>query len=258
MVSQAGGMALKGALPVVHSFACFLSTRANEQIYNNSTEHTKIIYVGSLSGILPGGPGHSHQSVRDISALAAIPNLVLVEPSCEQEVEMLFDWCVNSNQGSSYIRLTSVPWPIKFSLPNNYKIKHGQGCILLPGKEICIIAYGPIPVSLAYESAKLANERLGISVKIINLPWLNYIDKAWIHEALNDCKLVISIDNHYREGGQGSRIGEILSENVESKIAFKRIAIDSIPACGTNEEVLEAHNLIEENVINIVKNFLDK
>jgi transketolase len=258
MVSQAGGMALKGALPVVHSFACFLSTRANEQIYNNSTEHTKIIYVGSLSGILPGGPGHSHQSVRDISALAAIPNLVLVEPSCEQEVEMLFDWCVNSNQGSSYIRLTSVPWPIKFSLPNNYKIKHGQGCILLPGKEICIIAYGPIPVSLAYESAKLANERLGISVKIINLPWLIYIDKAWIHEALNDCKLVISIDNHYREGGQGSRIGEILSENVESKIAFKRIAIDSIPACGTNEEVLEAHNLIEENVINIVKNFLDK
>ena len=49
MVSQAGGMALKGLLPVVHSFACFLSARPNEQIYNNATESTRIMYVGSLA-----------------------------------------------------------------------------------------------------------------------------------------------------------------------------------------------------------------
>jgi transketolase len=61
MVSQAGGMALRGLLPIVHSFACFLSTRPNEQIYNNATERSKVIYVGSLAGVLPGGPGHSHQ-----------------------------------------------------------------------------------------------------------------------------------------------------------------------------------------------------
>ena len=64
MVSQAGTMALSGLTPVVHSFACFLTTRPIEQIYNNSTEMTKVIYVGSLAGILPGGPGHSHQSVQ--------------------------------------------------------------------------------------------------------------------------------------------------------------------------------------------------
>ncbi len=58
MVSAAGGLALKGMLPVVHSFACFLTTRANEQIYNNATERRKIIYVGTLAGVIPGGPGH--------------------------------------------------------------------------------------------------------------------------------------------------------------------------------------------------------
>ena len=57
MVSQAGGMALEGLLPVVHSFACFLSTRPNEHIYNNATERRKVIYVGSLAGLLPSGPG---------------------------------------------------------------------------------------------------------------------------------------------------------------------------------------------------------
>ena len=51
MVSAAGGMALRGMLPVVHSFACFLTTRANEHIYNNATEQTKIIYVGTLAGV---------------------------------------------------------------------------------------------------------------------------------------------------------------------------------------------------------------
>src|SRR5688572_28962133 len=77
MVSMAAGMARRGALPIVHSFACFLAARPNEQIYNQCSEATKVVYVGSLAGLLPGGPGHSHQSVRDISALAAIPGLVL-------------------------------------------------------------------------------------------------------------------------------------------------------------------------------------
>ena len=86
MVSQAGAMALAGLLPVVHSFACFLSTRPNEQIYNNATEGTKVIYAGSLAGLVPGGPGHSHQSVRDISALGAVPGMSLIEPFTEAEV----------------------------------------------------------------------------------------------------------------------------------------------------------------------------
>src|SRR5207244_8769077 len=99
MVSQAGTMALAGLLPVVHSFACFLSTRPNEQIYNNATEGSKVIYVGSLAGIVPGGPGHSHQSVRDVSALGAMPGMALIEPFCEDEVRAAVDWAVHRARG---------------------------------------------------------------------------------------------------------------------------------------------------------------
>ena len=56
MVSQAGAMALAGLLPVVHSFACFLSTRPNEQIYNNATEGTKIIYAARWPGSYLAAP----------------------------------------------------------------------------------------------------------------------------------------------------------------------------------------------------------
>src|ERR1051326_2179794 len=66
MGSPAGGLALAGRLPVAHSFACFLSTRANEHIYNNATERTKIVYTATLAGVVPRGPGHPHQSGRRI------------------------------------------------------------------------------------------------------------------------------------------------------------------------------------------------
>ena len=82
MVSTAGGLARSGFLPVVNSFASFLVSRANEQIYNNACEKTKIIYACHFAGVLPAGPGKSHQSVRDISLLSAIPNIEIIQPSC--------------------------------------------------------------------------------------------------------------------------------------------------------------------------------
>ena len=48
MISMAGGIARMGLVPIVNSFASFLTARGNEQIYNNATETTKIIYIKSL------------------------------------------------------------------------------------------------------------------------------------------------------------------------------------------------------------------
>src|SRR5262249_30965896 len=109
MVSAAGGMALTGILPVVHSFACFLSTRANEHIYNNATERTKIIYTATLAGLVPGGPGHSHQSVRDISAVGSVPGLTAIEPCSEHEARLAIRWAVEENTASTYLRFVNVP-----------------------------------------------------------------------------------------------------------------------------------------------------
>ena len=70
MVSTAAGLARHGLLPVVNSFASFLASRANEQIYNQASERTKVVYALHYAGLIPAGPGKSHQSVRDISLLA--------------------------------------------------------------------------------------------------------------------------------------------------------------------------------------------
>ena len=73
MVSTAAGLARHGLLPVVNSFASFLASRANEQIYNQASEQSKVVYALHYAGLVPAGPGKSHQSIRDISLLGALP-----------------------------------------------------------------------------------------------------------------------------------------------------------------------------------------
>jgi transketolase len=241
MVSQAGGIALQGLLPIVHSFACFLSSRPNEQIYNNATEQEKIIYVGSLAGMLPGGPGHSHQAVRDIAALAAMPGMVLMEPSCEAEVGMLLNWAINENTGSSYLRLVSIPWAPPYTLPASYKPELGKGVALTKGKDIAIITYGLVMLSIAVEVARTLTTDHGISATVINLPWLNQVDAGWLAGELEKVKHCFVIDNHYRIGGQGDRIADAMLANGIQKTTLHRMALDQIPACGTNPEILQEH-----------------
>lgn len=244
MVSQAGGMALKGLLPVVHSFACFLSARPNEQIYNNASERTKIIYVGSLAGLLPGMPGHSHQAVRDIAALSAVPGLVLLEPCNEAELAMALDYCVNSAPESCYLRLVSIPCAVPYKLPPGYLLQPGKGVVLKDGRDGVIFAYGPVLLAQAYYAAQALSDRCDVDLKVVNLPWLNRLDAQWLQEAVSGCKWVFTIDNHYLTCGQGDMIISNLAElGLLRSLWVKKFGLCDIPLCGTNEEVLKAHRL---------------
>src|SRR2546426_473965 len=172
MVSAAGGMALRGLLPIVHSFACFLSTRANEQIYNNATERRKIVYTATLAGVVPGGPGHSHQSVRDISAIGSVPGLIAIEPACEQESRLAIRWAVEQNSASTYLRFVNVPLDLPYSVPASYALRAGCGVTLRAGTTAAIIGYGPVLLTQAWRAAD-ALAAQGVSAAEFNLPWLN-------------------------------------------------------------------------------------
>jgi transketolase len=243
MVSMAGGMALRGLLPVVHSFCCFLSSRPNEQIYNNATEKTKIIYVGSLAGLLPGGPGHSHQCVRDISSLAAVPGLILIEPSNEAEVGMALDFCVNQTSESCYLRLASIPCEIPYGLPAGYRLELGRGVVLRDGRDVVVFGYGPVVLSQVYRAAERLWEGKRIGVRVVNLPWLNRLDPEWLGETVSGCERVFTVDHHYVVGGQGDAILSALAQIEPRAPRGSKLGVRQLPVCGANEEVLRAHRL---------------
>jgi len=247
MVSQAGTMALAGLLPVCHSFACFLSTRPNEQIYNNATERSKVVYVGSLAGIVPGGPGHSHQSVRDISALGAMPGMALIEPFCESEVVAAVRWIVDDAPGSVYLRLVSVPWSLGFDPPSVEELVPGRGTVLRQGGDLVFVGAGPVMIGGAWRAADLLAAE-GVQAGVVAVPWLRDVDGAWLAEAAGEATIV-TLDNHYVSGGQGDAVlAALAAEAPEAAARVRKIGVTSIPKSGGNNEVLAAHGLDGEGI----------
>ena len=250
MVSAAGGMALRGMLPVVHSFACFLSTRANEHIYNNATEKKRIIYTATLAGVVPGGPGHSHQSVRDISAIGAVPGLVAFEPCSEKEARLAIRWAVEKNPDSTYLRFVNVPLDLPYTLPAEYALQVGRGVTLRPGKDVAVIGYGTVLLTNACKAAdELAGQ--GVSAAVIDLPWLNRIDDNWVRDALGGFAHIVTLDNHYLEFGQGVMVAAALARaGVRAEVT--PIGLKEIPACGSNADVLAYHGLDASSIARTV------
>lgn len=236
MVSQAGAMALAGLIPVCHSFACFMTPRAAEQVFNNASEGTKVLYHGSLVGLVPGGPGHSHQMVRDIALMGSVPGMSAVEPFCEQEARLLVDWAVRDADGPVYIRLVSPPWPLGFE-PPVLALEQGRGTVLREGAAGTFVCTGPVLVSQAWTAC----ETLG-DWGLVALPWLRGVDGAWLAEAAQGS--IVCLDNHVVPGGQGEEVLRAVAEAAPQEAhRITLVGVDRVPECGTNDEVLQAHGL---------------
>ena len=258
MVSVAGGLALQGLLPIVNSFGVFLSSRANEQIYTNATEDTKIIYVCHYGGLIPAGPGKSHQSLRDISLFGALPNCVVLEPCNALETKSLLNWCVNEARENCMLRLAISPSPETIILPDNYDVAIGRGTVLKDGGDAVIFGYGPVML----HEALLASDHLekqGISLKVVNMPWLNRVDERWLEDTSRQAKGIFVVDNHSPIGGLGASLLRtiIRSENLRN-IPFEHYAVQTFPACGTPMEVLRHHRLDGESLAQQIIQALEK
>jgi transketolase len=257
MVSTAGGLALQGYLPIVNSFGVFLASRSNEQIYNNSTENTKIIYVCHYAGLIPAGPGKSHQSLRDISLFGALPDCVILEPSNEVETRQALEWCVNEAQQSCMIRLVIGPSPRVIPVARDEQFGPGRGNVLNEGTDAVLFSYGPVMLNEALTAAECLGKQ-EISLKIINMPWLNRVDVEWLEESIGTCESVFVVDDHSRYGGLGdSLLNAFMSSETLRGRRLVKYAVDGNPACGTPTEVLAYHDLsgekIAEHVLQAIK-----
>ena len=194
--------------------------------------------------MLPGGPGHSHQSVRDISALGGVPGLDLIEPSCEREVALALDYAVNGTSTSTYLRLVSIPCEVPYELPADYALSPGRGVVVRGGSDAIVISYGPVLLAQACLAADIIGNKDGVDVQVVNLPWLNRVDRDWLRTVTDGFAHVFTLDNHYLSGGQGELLSSVFAESGLSTCArIIRFGLSDFPACGTNDEVLRHHGL---------------
>jgi transketolase len=236
LVSMAAGLARQGLLPVVNSFASFLASRANEQIYNQASEGTKVVYALHYAGLIPAGPGKSHQSVRDVSLLGALPNVAIVQPTNAEETLALLRWAVEHAEESVAIRLAIGPSPRRIELGAPSGI--GRGTVLRDGDGPPLLAYGPVLVHEALVAAETLTAR-GVELRVIAMPWLNRFDPDWLAEELGAQDDVFVLEDHAPVGA----LADALRRNLDSRTRVTAFGVEGWPACGTPPEALRAHGL---------------
>ncbi|HKY41598.1 MAG TPA: transketolase C-terminal domain-containing protein [Pyrinomonadaceae bacterium] len=243
MVSMAGGLALEGFLPVVNTFASFLSARANEQIYNNACEQTRIIYACHYAGLIPAGPGQSHQSIRDISLLGSLPNFVIVQPCNAAETHLVVDYAVNRCNDNCVLRLNIGPSPRIIELPSDYHLVEGRGVTLVDGGDAILFGYGPVMLNEALVAAQLLNDK-GFHLKVVNMPWLNRVDNEWMIDTIGEMKQIFVVEDHAPVGGLGDTLLNAGNQiGLWTNKTFRKFAVEGYPACGTPPEALNYHGL---------------
>lgn len=223
MVGVAAGLAMSGKIPFVYSITPFITSRCYEQIkidvcYNNA--NVKIIGVGS--GVSYGTMGSTHHSLEDIAIMSALPNMVIISPSDPTEVEEAVFAAVK-HKGPTYIRITLQSNPLNY---NRGDFKIGKARIVKKGRDCAIIATGEM-VGVALEAAEKLKKD-SINSYVVNMHTIKPIDKNLIEKLSEECKAIVSIEEHSVVGGLGSAVSSIISQNPKSRTRFKMMGFNDV------------------------------
>jgi transketolase len=239
MVSMAGTLSLSGYVPFVHSFATFLTMRATEQIFNNATEYTKIVYFGFLAGIVPSAPGFSHQAVTDVGIMSSIPGMRAFEPSCSSELRWAIDQAL-AHDGPSFIRMGGLA-PLAASPVNG----HAPGVERRTGTQVAFVTSGPLLGHEAMGAAEILSHN-GIEAAVFSYPEITAEPNPELVRRLADFSSIFVLENHNPANAKFRRIFDALAAHDSTKVL--RIGVDGIPANGQPVEVLEHHRLDAKSI----------
>lgn len=233
MVSMAGTLALSGHIPFVHSFATFLTMRATEQIFNNATEYSHIVYFGFLAGIVPSAPGFSHQAVTDVGIMSSIPGIRVFEPSCSEELAQVVEAALKY-KGPSYVRIGGLgPAPAVTPPANPAALVQRRA-----GTDLAFVTSGPLLTLEALSAADLLAQE-GIEAAVFSRPETTAEINPDDARRLAAMGQVIVCENHDPALANFHHISQALRAAGSPEPI--RVGVDGVPANGQPQEVLVHH-----------------
>lgn len=256
MVSVAAGLASCGKIPFAYTISCFLTMRAFEQIRNDvCLQKMNVKLVGIGAGFVYSNLGPTHHATKDIAIMRTLPYMTIFSPASPLEAKKVTAAAAQI-KGPVYIRLSTAGTPEVYK--EDYKFKVGEGITLRQGTDAAIIATGAI----VYEACQAADElkKLGIPVRLINMPTLKPLDKEIIIKAACDTRVILIVEEHTILGGLGSAVSEVILENINIPIKFKRLGLNGVfpEGYGTYQEMKEMNGLSKTDIIEAVKNLLNR
>ena len=246
MVGTAAGLAMRGKIPFVNSFAAFLAFRACEQVRLEAAYHrTNVKLVGSYAGISGGAAAGTHHSYEDMAVLRAMPNLVILSPADAVETWKA-TWAAYEHNGPVFLRVGRADTPQVYF--QDYDFEIGKAVRLRDGSDLTLIATGAGMVAGAVEAAKVLAEE-GIGARVLNIHTIKPLDREAITAAARETGAVVTVEDHNVVGGLGCAVAEAVLTTHPAPVVRVGLPDCFCETVGTFEEMLPEYGMDARAII---------
>ncbi len=246
MVGAAVGLGAMGKIPFASTFACFLS-RAYDQIRMAAISQANLKLCGSHAGISIGQDGPSQMGLEDLAMMRAIAGSTVFYPSDAVCAERLVALAAQT-PGIVYIRSSRPKTPILYSNDEEFQVG-GSKVLKSSDKDQATLVAAGVTLHEALK-ASLELESQGLSVRVIDLYSVKPIDQETLLKAARETQFLITVEDHYSEGGLGDAV---LGALASQPCRLHKIAVESLPRSGESAQLMDAFGLSAKSIVKKVK-----
>ncbi|HEX7017723.1 MAG TPA: transketolase [Patescibacteria group bacterium] len=246
MVGVATGLSSRGKIPVVSTFAAFL-TRAHDQIRMSQYAETNIKFFGSYAGVSLGKDGFSQMGLEDIALFRSMLNTTVLQPADAVSAYHLAQTAINQ-PGNVYLRTVREPTPLLYELDETFEVGGSKTLKHSSADKVTVIAAG----ITVHEALKAYGEllRQGISIRVIDLYSLKPIDHHTLERASIETQALITVEDHFPEGGIGEAVRSALPY---CQVPIYSLAVSKTPRSGLPQELLAYEEIDAAAIVKKVK-----
>jgi transketolase len=250
IVSVGVGLAARGRVPFLDTFACFL-TRAYDQVRMADISRSNINLCGSHCGVSIGEDGPSQMVLEDIAMFRAVHSSTVLYPSDAVSTERLTA-AMAGRAGINYLRTTRPKFPILYSKDDKFPIPGFKVLRQSPQDKVTVIGAG---VTL-HEALKAADQLKaeGTAVRVIDLYCVKPIDgKELAKEIVATGGRLITVEDHWAEGGIGEAVLSALAQAGVAPVRSQLLAVREMPHSGLPDELIDAFGISARHIVEAVR-----
>ncbi len=243
LVAAAVGMQVRDWKPFASSFAAFF-TRAYDFVRMAAVSRATIAISGSHAGVSIGEDGPSQMALEDLAMMRAVGGSTVLYP-CDANQTAKLVAAMAEREGISYLRTTRGATPVIYEADEDFPVGGSRVVRATDEDDVTIVAAG-ITLHEALSAAQaLADE--GISARVVDCYSVKPIDAAGLSAAAEATGAILTVEDHWPEGGLGEAVLACLA-SLDERPKVEILAVAGMPGSGKPGELLAAAGIDAEHI----------